>query len=259
MLTKMTGVLARVLDDEARVTVGPFEYQVLIPEMVRRQIQLHAGREVTFHVIEYLEGNAGGNRFVPRRLGFLSEAEVEFFELFCTVEKIGAKKALKAMARPVKEIAEAIGRQDSRWLSTLPGIGAQTAEQIVTTLKRKVTRFAMMSSQPTLPAPVPAAPPADAEPVVVDGKPTKASRGRKSPDASATPAADAPRSPNPEPVPAVNNWATDGRLVEDVYEALMGLGLNPIDARNKLDQLLHGGKPFTTVQEAIGIVFSTKG
>lgn len=249
MLTKMTGVLARVLDDEARVTVGPFEYQVLIPEMVRRQIQLHAGREVTFHVVEYLEGNAGGNRFVPRRLGFLSEAEVEFFELFCTVEKIGAKKALKAMARPVKEIAEAIGRQDARWLSTLPGIGAQTAEQIVTTLKRKVTRFAMMSGQPTLP--VPAAPPA--EPVVVDAKPAKAARGKK---ATAEPA---PAAAPPVAEPSANGWATDGRLVEDVYEALMGVGLNPIDARNKLDQLLHGGKPFTSVQEALGLVFSTKG
>ncbi|MBX9581643.1 MAG: ATP-dependent DNA helicase RuvA [Gemmataceae bacterium] len=256
MLTKMTGVLARVLDDEARVTVGPFEYQVLIPEMVRRQIQLHAGREVTFHVVEYLEGNAGGNKFVPRRLGFLTETEVEFFELFCTVEKIGPKKALKAMARPVREIAEAISRQDARWLSTLPGIGATTAEQIVTTLKRKVTRFAMMSGQPTLP--VPATSPASGgreppvEPVVVDAKPAKGGRGKKvaEPAAAAAP---------PVAEPSANGWATDGRLVEDVYEALMGVGLNPIDARNKLDQLLHGGKPFKTVQEAIGLVFATKG
>src|SRR5207237_5752124 len=83
----------------------------------------------------------GGNRFVPRRIGFLSEVELDFFDLFCTVEKIGAKKALKAMARPVKEIADAIARQDARWLSTLPGIGATTADQIVTTLKRKITPF----------------------------------------------------------------------------------------------------------------------
>ncbi|MBX9625822.1 MAG: ATP-dependent DNA helicase RuvA [Gemmataceae bacterium] len=256
MLTKMTGVLARVLDDEARVTVGPFEYQVLIPEMVRRQIQLHTGREVTFHVVEYLEGNAGGNRFVPRRLGFMTESEVEFFELFCTVEKIGAKKALKAMARPVKEIAEAISRQDARWLSTLPGIGAQTAEQIVTTLKRKVTRFAMMSAQPTLPVPPTSQasggrePPV--EPVVVDAKPSKVPRGKKAAEPVAATA--------PPPVePSANGWATDGKVIEDVYEALMGLGLNPLDARNKLDQLLTGGKPFKTVQEAIGLAFSTKG
>ena len=98
MMTKMTGVLVRVLDDEARVEVGPFEYQVLVPEAVRRVIQMRTGSEITFHVTEYLEGNSGGNRFVPRRIGFLSEVELDFFDLFCTVEKIGAKKALKAMA-----------------------------------------------------------------------------------------------------------------------------------------------------------------
>jgi Holliday junction DNA helicase RuvA len=151
MMTKMTGVLVRVLDDEARVEVGPFEYQVLIPEAVRRQVQLRTGTEMTFHVTEYLEGNSGGNRFVPRRIGFLTEAELDFFDLFCTVEKIGVKKALKAMARPVKEIADAIARQDARWLSTLPGIGATTAEQIVTTLKRKVTPFTV--AQPPAPPP----------------------------------------------------------------------------------------------------------
>ena len=52
------------------------------------------------------------------------------------------------MARPVREIADAINRQDAKWLSTLPGIGATTAEQIVTTLKRKVTRFLMAPHAP---------------------------------------------------------------------------------------------------------------
>jgi len=142
----MTGVLNRVYDDEVRVQIGPFEYQVMVPEMVRRVIQMQTGNEITLHITEYLEGNSGGNRFIPRRIGFLTESDVEFFDLFCTVEKIGAKKALKAMARPVKEIADAITRQDAKWLSTLPGIGATTAEQIITTLKRKVMPFAAMAA-----------------------------------------------------------------------------------------------------------------
>ena len=152
MITKMTGVLTRVLDDEVRLQVGPFEYQVLVRKRSAGMIQMRTGQEITFHVTEYLEGNSGGNRFVPRRIGFLTEAELEFFELFCTVEKIGVKKALKAMARPVKEIADAISRQDAKWLTTLPGIGATTAEQIVTTLKRKVTKFAMTARRAVLDA-----------------------------------------------------------------------------------------------------------
>src|SRR5258707_1059941 len=141
MITKLTGTLTRVLDDEVRVQIGPYEYQVLVAEAVRRVIQMKTGEEITFHITEYLEGNSGGNRFIPRKIGFMTEAELDFFDLFCTVEKIGAKKALKAMARPVREIADAIARQDSKWLTTLPGIGATTAEQIVTTLKRKVMSF----------------------------------------------------------------------------------------------------------------------
>jgi holliday junction DNA helicase RuvA len=143
MITKMTGTLMRVLDEEARLQVGPFEYQVLIPECVRRQVQTKTGAEVTFHILEYYEGGANTNRIIPRRLGFLNETELDFFELFCTVDKIGAKKALKAMSRPIREMADAIQRQDAKWLTTMPGIGKQSAEQIIATLKNKVTRFAM--------------------------------------------------------------------------------------------------------------------
>ncbi|VTU00597.1 holliday junction dna helicase ruva : Holliday junction ATP-dependent DNA helicase RuvA OS=Planctomyces limnophilus (strain ATCC 43296 / DSM 3776 / IFAM 1008 / 290) GN=ruvA PE=3 SV=1 [Gemmataceae bacterium] len=240
MITKMTGVLTRVLDDEVRLQIDAFEYQVLVPESVRRVVQMKVGQEVTFHVTEYLEGNSGGNRFVPRKLGFNTEAELEFFDLFCTVEKIGAKKALKAMARPVREIADAIARQDSRWLSTLPGIGATTAEQIVTTLKRKVTAFVMAASAPA-PAPVAAAPPEE---------PKAKASGRRKP---AVPAAE------PEPQPVVVSMDTDGQLIEDVYQALMGLGHNPIEARTKLDALLTCGKPFKNISDALTLIYAQKG
>jgi Holliday junction DNA helicase RuvA len=203
--------------------------------VVRRLIQMRTGQEITLHIAEYFEGNSSGSRFVPRRLGFLTELEVEFFELFCTVEKIGAKKALKAMARPVREIAEAINRQDAKWLSTLPGIGATTAEQIVTTLKRKVPRFL---NAPTPPMPA-------AEPVVVEAAEPKANGKRK------------PASPPPEPAAEIT--AADGRLIEDVYQALMSVGHNPIEARTKLDSLLSAGRPFKTVEEALMLVYGTRG
>jgi Holliday junction DNA helicase RuvA len=145
MITKMTGTVNRVLDDETRLQVGPLEYQVLVPEFVRRQIQASVGQELTLHTSEYMDGNPMQGRVVPRLIGFSSESELEFFELFCTVDKVGVRKALKALVRPVKEIADAIQRQDSKWLTTLPGIGPATAEQIVATLRRKVTKFALMA------------------------------------------------------------------------------------------------------------------
>lgn len=144
MITRMAGVLNRVLEEEVRLQVGGLEYQVLVPEFVRRNLQGKTGQEISLYTSEYLEGNPMQGRMVPRLIGFLSEAELEFFELFCTVDKVGVKKAMKALMRPVKEIADAIQRQDAKMLTTLPGVGPSTAEQIVATLRKKVTKFALM-------------------------------------------------------------------------------------------------------------------
>jgi Holliday junction DNA helicase RuvA len=207
MMTRITGILNRILDEEARLQVGAFEYQILVPEFVRRQIQTRNGQEVTFHIIEYLEGNQMSNRMTPRRIGFLQESELEFFELFCTVDKIGVKKALKAMGRPIREIADAIQRQDGKWLTTLPGVGKQSSEQIIATLRNKVTKFALMS-----------------EP-------------RKSEDGSEAPT------------------VIDSVIFEDAYAALMSLGLNPMEARLKLDQVLLSGQSCKNVEEVLNLIF----
>lgn len=144
MITRISGTLNRVLDEEVRLQVGAFEYQVLIPEFIRRQLQTHTGETVTFSTIEYIEGNQASNKMIPRIIGFLQESELDFFDLFCTVDKIGTKKALKAMARPIREIANAIARQDAKWLTSLPGIGKSSADQIIATLKDKVTRYSLL-------------------------------------------------------------------------------------------------------------------
>src|SRR6266436_1532644 len=142
MITKITGIINRVLDEEIRLQIGALEYQVLVPEFVRRILQHRHGEEITLHTTEYIEGNPAQSRFVPRLIGFLHEIELDFFELFCTVDKVGVRKAMKALVRPINEIADAIQRQDSKWLTSLPGIGPATADQVVATLRRKVTRFA---------------------------------------------------------------------------------------------------------------------
>ena len=141
MITRITGVLNRVLDEEVRLQVGPLEYQVLVPEFIRRQVQHFTGQELALHTSEYHDGNPMQGRVVPRLIGFMNEAELEFFELFCTVDKVGVRKAMKALVRPIREIADAIQRQDSKWLTSLPGIGPATADQVVATLRRKVARF----------------------------------------------------------------------------------------------------------------------
>jgi Holliday junction DNA helicase RuvA len=217
MITKITGVLDRVLDEEVRLQVGGLEYQVLVPEFVRRRIQGEVGREVSLHTVHFFDGNPMQGRVVPRLIGFTTEAELEFFELFCTTDKVGTRKALKAMVRPVREIAEAVHRQDAKWLTSLPGVGAATAEQIITSLRRKVTRFAM------------------AAPEANGGSPA-------APAAAAGAAA----------------GSVDANLFEDAYQALMSVGLSPIDARTRLDQLVASGRKFTAVDELLHEAFRTE-
>jgi Holliday junction DNA helicase RuvA len=147
MITKITGTPISVMGDILTLAVGAFEYEVLIPEFTRRQLQGQLGRETSLHTIEYLEGTQMGGRMTPRLVGFLNPIEREFFELFCQVDGVGVKKALRAMVRPVQEVAAMIEEQDAKGLAALPGIGPATAERVIAKLRRKVPRFALLVSQ----------------------------------------------------------------------------------------------------------------
>jgi len=147
MITKMTGRVVALRDDALTLGIGPLEYEVLIPEFTRRHLQNEIGNDVVLHTIQYLEGNPMQGRLTPRLIGFITEAEREFFELFCSVDGVGAKKALRAMIRPVREVAVAIEQQDAKHLSTLPGIERATAERIIAKLRRKVPKFALIAAR----------------------------------------------------------------------------------------------------------------
>ncbi len=144
VITRITGTLKALSDNVLTLAVGVMEYEVLIPEFTRRHLQAEVDRQISLHTIEYLEGNPMQGRLTPRLIGFLSEAEREFFELFCSVDGVGARKALRAMVRPVQEVATAIEEQDTKLLAALPGIGPAMAERIVAKLRRKVPKFALL-------------------------------------------------------------------------------------------------------------------
>jgi holliday junction DNA helicase RuvA len=148
--TKISGKIVAVETDHVTLEVGAFEYEVLIPDFVRRRLQGQLGNEVALHTIEYLEGNPAQGRLTPRLVGFQSIVERQFFEMFCSVDGVGAKKALRAMVRPVQDVALQIEQQDGKALATLPGIGAATAERIIAKLRRKMSRFALLVTEDVL-------------------------------------------------------------------------------------------------------------
>ena len=144
MITKISGKLLALADESATLAIDAFEYEVLIPEFTRKRLQEHVGEVVSLYTVHYLDGNPTQGRLTPRLVGFLTEIEREFFDLFCSVDGIGVRKALRAMVRPVRDVAGLIEEQDAKGLSALPGVGPATAERIIAKLRRKMPKFALL-------------------------------------------------------------------------------------------------------------------
>lgn len=80
-------------------------------------------------------------------IGFFNEVERDFFLDFISVSGIGPRAAVKALNKPISEIAQAIHAGDAAYLKTLPGIGLQRAKEIVAKLQNKVGRFALIQDR----------------------------------------------------------------------------------------------------------------
>jgi len=144
VITQVRGIVRVVGEESLTLAIEPFEIEVLIPESARRQLQGKLGEMISLHTVFDIEGNQMSSRMRPRLIGFLSPIELEFFEIFCSVDGVGVRKALRAMVRPVRDLARAIQDQDLSTLATFPGIGEATAERIVAKLRRKVGKFALI-------------------------------------------------------------------------------------------------------------------
>ena len=148
MIKFVTGRLLEVYEESVIIEVGAFQFEVLVPDFVRRNLQSMSGEDVGLHTVFYMDGNPQG-KMTPRMVGFLNKTELEFFELFCSVDGVGVKKALRAMVRPVREIAQVIEDQDVKGLTVLPGVGPAMSERIIARLRRKMAKFALLVTRDT--------------------------------------------------------------------------------------------------------------
>ena len=143
MIAKITGRLEQVCAGSALVDVGGgIGYEVLVPSADVERLSRLCGQEVVLHTIHYVEGDPSRGAAAPRLVGFLSASDRDFFKVFTTVKGIGARRALRALARPVAEVAAAVSAKDAGFLTALPEIGKRTAEQIIAELHGKVDEFA---------------------------------------------------------------------------------------------------------------------
>jgi Holliday junction DNA helicase RuvA len=142
MIGRIAGRLEEVEDGRALVAAGGgLWYEVLAAACDVEKLSRRVGQDVTLHTIHYVEGSPSHGTLTPRLIGFLAEADRDFFRLFTMVKGLGARKALRALVRPMAEVAAAIGAKDARFLASLPEIGARTAERIIAELHGKVEQF----------------------------------------------------------------------------------------------------------------------
>lgn len=144
MISFLKGMLRmkQASDDRITLVVNGIGYDVLIPAYVMKRIK---GTKQNGDLLElFISFNQTERQPKPVLVGFESELDKGFFELFISVEDIGPMAAVRALMRPVREIAGSIEEKDTRALRQLKGIGERKAEKIIATLKGKVAKYALM-------------------------------------------------------------------------------------------------------------------
>jgi Holliday junction DNA helicase RuvA len=143
VIAYLRGPVLRRTDEMIVVETGGVGYEVHLPAVVARA--LPGPRDGEPPVVElYISFHATANQPRPLLIGFANQVEQEFFERFITVDGLGPTKAMKAIVRPIHEIADAIERKDVPFLRRLPGIGDRTAEKVVATLHGKMGKYALL-------------------------------------------------------------------------------------------------------------------
>jgi Holliday junction DNA helicase RuvA len=145
MIATLAGRLRRKLEDRVILECGGLGYEVFLPPIAFRQIEhITAGpgeKGSELELVVYY--HATRDQPSPVLIGFTTDLDKEFFEKLITVKDIGPMVAARALAMPVAELADAIARQDEKFLRGLPGIGPQKAKNIVAQLQAKVAKFAL--------------------------------------------------------------------------------------------------------------------
>lgn len=144
MIARICGKIVGRGQNHLVIDIGGLFYQVLIPQTVMARLDQNISSDGTVALVTYHYHQVEPSKSTPVLVGFLSEVEKEFFEVFITVSGIGPRAALKALNQPISMIARAIDEGDVSFLRSLPGIGPQRAREIVAKLQNKVGKFGLI-------------------------------------------------------------------------------------------------------------------
>jgi Holliday junction DNA helicase RuvA len=145
MIGYLEGRIIQHESDGILLLAGSIGYEILLNPITLDQVTKDSSEEgvvslyIYYHVTE--------RQPKPILIGFGTPEDKSFFQLFISVSAIGPMKAVKALTRPLGEIARAIEEKDVSFLAQLSGIGKRTAEKIIATLNGKVAGFIDSAAQ----------------------------------------------------------------------------------------------------------------
>ena len=138
MIAKIAGQLIEKNENSLVINVQGIYYEVMVPASVMQRLDSAIDQNGNIQLIIYHYIQISPSSGTPMLIGFLNEIERDFFQKFITVSGIGPRAAVKALNKPISEIAQAIDREDQAFLKTLPGIGIQKAKEVIAKLQGKV-------------------------------------------------------------------------------------------------------------------------
>jgi Holliday junction DNA helicase RuvA len=144
MIARITGRLDEVGATSVLIDAGDgLAYEVLVPSCDVGRYASRMGQPLTLYTLHVIDGDPSrGGAMTPRLIGFMTEADRDFFKIYTTCKGIGMRKALKSLAQPIPQVAAAIENKDDTFLKALPEIGKRTAETMIATLHGRLGEFA---------------------------------------------------------------------------------------------------------------------
>jgi len=144
MISRISGKVVEKGVNYLILDTGGISYEIFIPATVMQRLEenIKGDGSICLRTFHYFQVEQ--SKSIPVLIGFLNDVEKDFFEIFITVSGIGPRAALKALNKPISQIAKAIDEGDLKFLKSLPGIGEQRAREIIAKLQNKVGRFGLI-------------------------------------------------------------------------------------------------------------------
>lgn len=133
MISEITGIVTAVNGQDISISLGALGLEVMVPDSA----SIVVGESQKLAIAWHWNAEQG-----PSLYGFLNPLDKTIFTLLVGCSGIGPKLALAVLADlGAQRFVHAVQAGDEKALSTVSGIGAKKAEQLMVQLKHKVAQL----------------------------------------------------------------------------------------------------------------------